>query len=138
MDSAQLADLLMQAAHRIRRGEKQAMAPLGLTPAQARALRVILNAPEPPRMAALADALRIVPRSVTSVIDALEREDLVTRAPDPGNRRAILLHPTAKARGVGARMREARRITAESLFAALSETQRAELGTLLTALTADR
>ncbi|GAB2850853.1 MarR family transcriptional regulator [Actinocorallia aurea] len=138
MDSAQLADLLMQAARRIRHGEKQAMAPLGLTPAQARALRVVLNSPEPPRMAVVAESLRIVPRSVTSVIDALEQEGLVTRVPDPANRRATLLHPTAKALGVGARMREARRATAESLFAALTDAQRTELGALLTALTGDR
>ncbi|GAB3681806.1 MarR family transcriptional regulator [Actinocorallia lasiicapitis] len=138
MEPAQLADLLMQAARRIREGQKAAMAPLGLTPAQARALRVILRTGAPLRMTELADALGIVPRSVTTVVDALEEAGLAVRTPDPASRRSTLIRPTEQALEVGARLREARASAVEELFAPLAEAQRAELGVLLTALTADR
>ena len=62
-------------------------------------------------MTELADRLGIVPRSVTTVVDALEEAGLVRREIDPRNRRAILLRltdqgaarPRRPARGPAAR-----------------------------------
>ena len=71
-DPVQLADLLQRHTRRLRRSQAQRLAPLGLTPAQERALRIITRSEEPLRMTELADHLGIVPRSVTTVIDALE------------------------------------------------------------------
>ena len=79
---------------RLRRAQAERLAPLGLTPAQERALRMIARSEEPLRMTELADRLGIVPRSVTTVVDALEEAGLVRREIDPRNRRAILLHLT--------------------------------------------
>ena len=133
-DSAQLADLLQRLTKRLRHAQAERLAPLGLTPAQERALRMITRSKEPPRMAELADHLGIVPRSVTTVIDALEQAGLVRREIDPRNRRAIRLHLTDRGLSVRDDMREARRGAAEDLFAPLSADDRQALGRLLSLL----
>ena len=136
-DPVQLADLLQQATRRLRRAQAEQLRPLGLTPAQERALRMITRSEQPPRMAELADHLGIVPRSVTTVVDALEQAGLVRREIDPDNRRAIRLHLTGRGAAVRDDMREARRRAAEDLFAPLSPADRKTLAELLAALAAD-
>ncbi|WP_405165178.1 MarR family transcriptional regulator [Nocardia sp. NBC_01499] len=136
MESADtdLPELFLRAAKRIRRNQVGRLAPLGLTPAQARALRIIGHQQEPPRMTALADRLGIVPRSATTVVDALAAAGLVTRAPDPANRRATLVSLTESGLATLARMADARREAAEELFATLSPDQRETLRDLLATL----
>ena len=133
-DSAQLADLLQRLTKRLRHAQAERLAPLGLTPAQERALRMITRSEEPLRMTELADHLGIVPRSVTTVIDALEQAGLVRREVDPQNRRAIRLHLTGRGMAVRDGMREARRRAAEDLFAPLSAGDRKALAELLSLL----
>jgi DNA-binding MarR family transcriptional regulator len=129
--SAQLADLLQRLTKRLRRAQLSRLAPLGLTPAQERALRVITRSEEPLRMTELAERLGVVPRSVTTVVDALEQAGLVHRAVDPENRRAIRLHLTDAGLAVREGMREARRQASEDLFAPLSSGDRRRLIELL-------
>ena len=135
-DPVQLADLLHGLTKRLRRAQSDGLAPLGLTPAQGRALRMIVRSEdeEPLRMTELADRLGIVPRSVTTVVDALEEAGLVRREVDPRNRRAILLHLTDRGVAVRDDLREARRRATEELFAPLSADQRKNLIDLLTLL----
>jgi DNA-binding MarR family transcriptional regulator len=133
-DPVQLADLVHGLTKRLRRAQAEQLAPLGLTPAQERALRMIAREDEPPRMTELADRLGIVPRSLTTVIDALEEAGLVRREIDPRNRRAILLRLTDRGAAVRNDMREARRRAAEDLFAPLPESDRETLAELLTRL----
>jgi DNA-binding MarR family transcriptional regulator len=133
-DPVQLADLVHRLTRRLRRAQAERLAPLGLTPAQERALRLIARDDEPPRMTELADRLGIVPRSLTTVIDALEEDGLVRREIDPSNRRAILLHLTERGTAVRDDLREARRRAAEDLFAPLSAQDRQTLAELLTLL----
>ena len=130
-DPVQLADLLHGLTRRLRRAQAERLAPLGLTPAQERALRVIARDEEPLRMTELAERLGIVPRSVTTVIDALEEAGLVRREIDPRNRRAILLRLTDRGAAVRDDLREARRRAAEDLFAPLSAEDRKALAGLL-------
>jgi DNA-binding MarR family transcriptional regulator len=130
-DPVQLADLLQRLTRRLRQAQAERLAPLGLTPAQERALRMITRSSEPPRMTELADHLGIVPRSVTTVIDALEGAGLVRREIDPRNRRAIRLHLTDRGSAVRDDMREARRRAAEDLFAPLTADDRKALAELL-------
>lgn len=132
--SAQLADLFQRLTKRLRRAQLARLAPLGLTPAQERALRVITRSDEPLRMTELADRLGVVPRSVTTVIDALEQAGLVRRAVDPANRRAIRLHLTDAGLAVREEMRQARRQASEDLLAPLSADQRHSLIELLSVL----
>ena len=135
-DPVQLADLLHRLTRRLRRAQAERLAPLGLTPAQERALRLITRSDEPPRMTELADRLGIVPRSLTTVIDALEEAGLVRREIDPSNRRAILLRLTDEGAAVRDELREARRRAAEDLFAPLPPADRELLGDLLARLDA--
>ncbi|HVT70681.1 MAG TPA: MarR family transcriptional regulator [Trebonia sp.] len=133
-DPVQLADLLHGLTKRVRQAQAERLAPLGLTPAQERALRMVTRADEPPRMTELADRLGIVPRSLTTVVDALEEAGLVRREIDPRNRRAILLRLTDRGAAVRDELRAARRRAAEDLFAPLSEQDRKTLAELLTRL----
>jgi DNA-binding MarR family transcriptional regulator len=135
-DPVQLADQLQGLIRRLRRAQAERLAPLGLTPAQERALRLITRGDEPPRMTELADRLGIVPRSLTTVIDALEEAGLVRREIDPRNRRAILLRLTDQGAAVRDGLREARRRAAEDLFAPLSADDRKTLAGLLARLDA--
>jgi DNA-binding MarR family transcriptional regulator len=131
VDSAALADQIQRLTRRLRRSQAHALAPLGLTPAQERALSRIARSPEPLRMAQLADHLGIVPRSATTVVDALEEARLVRREIDPANRRAILLHLTDRGKAVGDDMRAARRKAADQLFAPLGDADRRVLAEIL-------
>jgi DNA-binding MarR family transcriptional regulator len=133
-DPVQLADLLHGLTRRLRHAQAERLAPLGLTPAQERALRMIARGTEPLRMTELADRLGIVPRSVTTVVDALEEAGLVRRETDPRNRRAILLRLTPAGEAVRDELRESRRRAAEDLFAPLSDEDRKTLGELLSVL----
>jgi DNA-binding MarR family transcriptional regulator len=131
-DPAQLADLLYRLTRRLRRAQAERLAPLGLTPAQERALRIMTRSEQPLRMTELADQLGIVPRSLTRVIDTLEEAGLVQREIDPRNRRATLLHLTERGKAVRDDMRQARRRAAEDLFTPLSVEDRKTLTSLLT------
>ena len=135
-DPVQLADQVHRLTRRLRRAQAERLAPLGLTPAQERALRLITRGDEPLRMTELADRLGIVPRSLTTVVDALEEAGLVRREIDPRNRRAILLHLTDEGAAVRDGLREARRRAAEDLFAPLSADDRKTLSGLLARLDA--
>lgn len=131
---SELADLFLRASRRMRRHQVERLAPLGLTPAQARALRVIVGDGAPLRMVDLADRLGIVPRSVTTLVDALESAGLVTRTPDPANRRSLLVLPTERGRATRERMAAARLEAVEELLAPLSAEQRETLRELLTVI----
>src|SRR6201998_4559304 len=130
-DPVQLADQLHRLTKPLRRAQAERLAPLGLTPAQERALRLITRDDEPPRMTELADRLGIVPRSLTTVIGALQEAALASREVDPRNRRAILLRLTDHGTAVRDELREARRRAAEDLFAPLSAEDRKTFASLL-------
>ena len=129
--TSELVERLMRAAHRLRRASAHSLAPLGLTPAQERMLRAVSRGGDPWRMGELAEKMGIVPRSATSVIDALEGAGLVVRAIDPENRRSILVTLTERGADVMADMALARADAGESLFAELGEAEREELARLL-------
>ncbi|MFG3442996.1 MarR family winged helix-turn-helix transcriptional regulator [Nonomuraea sp. NPDC047897] len=136
MDDPELPELLHLVSRRLRHGWLHRLEPLGLSPGQARALRVLIEAGRPLRMVQLADELRIVPRSVTPVIDALEEAGHVRREVDPANRRSTLVVITPSGREVYERAREARRQAGQDLFAVLSQEQRDQLKGLLGAVDA--
>ncbi|GAA3259152.1 MarR family winged helix-turn-helix transcriptional regulator [Nonomuraea helvata] len=131
MEETELAELLHLVGRRLRHGYIQRLGPLGLNPGQARALRALADAAQPLRMVQLADHLRIVPRSLTPVVDALESAGLVRREVDPASRRSTLLLITPEGRRLAARARDARREEGQELFAVLSEEQRDQLRNLL-------
>ncbi len=131
-----LGDLVMRVARTLRRRGAEAMAPWDLAPHQVRALRVIARH-ERIRPGELAAHLRVAPRSVTDVIDALEARGLVERTPDPTDRRATVVTLTASGRRLVDETGAARRADAEVYFARLSERDRAALRRILTRLDED-
>src|SRR6202790_4279256 len=57
-------------------------------------LRVLMRLHESPSrqmpLGELAELLNVTPRTMTDIIDVLERDGLVKRVPDPGDRRSVL------------------------------------------------
>ena len=128
------ADLLMAAARTLRRRFGDATARWGVTPSQARALRMVLAADEPMRLSALAERLRIVPRSATEVIDGLELHGLVVRQPDPADRRAVCVVATEEGVRLGRLIEDARQQAADELLRPLPEEDRRTLTRILVTL----
>ncbi len=128
-----LAEVFGAVARRLREVSRETLGPLGITPAQARALGVLARH-APVRPGTLAGHLRIAARSATEVVDDLEARGLVARAPDPDDRRATLLTLTAEGTRVAHDIRAARRAEAERFFGALSATDRADLARILNQL----
>ncbi|MEV0095423.1 MarR family transcriptional regulator [Streptomyces sp. NPDC050738] len=129
-----LAEQLLRLTRRLHRIQKQHLEPVGITPAQSRLLRTVSHYPEPPRMADIAARLEVVPRAVTSLVDALEESGRVRRVPDPTNRRVVRIELTDDGRTTLRALRNARRGAAEEILAPLSADQREVLGGLLSAL----
>ncbi|MFI2642429.1 MarR family winged helix-turn-helix transcriptional regulator [Streptomyces sp. NPDC018610] len=131
-----LAEQLLRLTRRLHRVQKRHLlerAP-GVTPAQSRLLRTLAHFGEPPRMADLAEALEVVPRAVTTLVDALEAGGNVRRVPDPANRRVIRVELTEDGRDALRRLRGARRAAAEEILAPLTVEEREALGGLLDTL----
>ena len=130
-----LAELVSRTARRLRRGSMAHLAPLGLTMAQARVLRIVSDGPI--RMADIAARLDVVPRTVTPMVDDLTGAGLVRRRSDSADRRSVLVEPTRQGRALLARLNEARRATAAQVFGGLDASGRAELAHLLGRLCGD-
>lgn len=135
--TGRLADQLIRLSRRLHRSQRHLMEPLGITPAQARLLRTLAHCDEPPRMADLAHRLEVVPRAVTTLVDALEALELVRRVPDPHNRRVIRIELTEAGGAALLDLRRARRTAAAELLAPLDGGQRAALTALLAVLDAE-
>ncbi len=100
-----LGYLLVDAARLLRRRFEAALdsAGLGITAGEARALH---NAAKiaPARQSALAERMAVEPMTVVGYVDRLERAGLLERMPDPTDRRAKLVRPTAAAAPILARI----------------------------------
>ncbi len=131
----ELADAVMRAAKRIRRGTFHELAPFGINPSQGRALEVLARGAHHGgrmiRLNQLAERLRIAPRSVTTVVDALETAGLVARVQDPEDRRAILLRLTEAGEQTVDRIGQVRQQVAAEYFGAVGPDDRAALLRLL-------
>jgi DNA-binding MarR family transcriptional regulator len=125
-----LAELFWSVARSLRHRNKDALEPLHVSPSHGRALPVLLRH-GPIRLGALAEHLRIAPRSATEVVDDLEQRGLAERVPDPGDRRATLVHLTPAGLAAEDAIRKARQAAAERFFAGLSEADRADLARIL-------
>ena len=127
----EIADLIQQISHRLRHQFRQQLEPLGLTWAQFRTLRLLVDAGEPMRMGDLAARLDVVPRSATSLVDELEASGFVARSTHSTDRRVTLVGPTGKGRSVIGSARARRRAAIAPLVDRLDPAERAELADLL-------
>lgn len=128
-----LGELVMQVARGLRRRFAETLEPWGVTPHESRALRVI-GQHEPTRLGVVAQHLRIAPRSVTDVVDSLEKRGFVARESDPTDRRATQVSLTANGRKVLDELDTARRADHEGYFSNLSDRDHADLVRILTRL----
>jgi DNA-binding MarR family transcriptional regulator len=125
-----LSEAFWSVARRLRETSHEALAPWDITPSAFRALGV-LGRHEAMRLSELSEHLRIAPRSVTEVADALESRGLAERRPDPADRRATLVELTEHGSCVLDAIRAARGTEAERVFGRLSATDRAHLARIL-------
>lgn len=136
-ETSELGHLLHRAFKSLRSSWTQELAPYDLTPHQWRCLRVLQHNDGGVRAKDLADRLHIAPRSVTEVVDQLESKGIVTRGPDPTDRRAVRIELTPDGRELSDAVHALRRERSEEYFAALDEEERDELARLLSKLTDD-
>jgi DNA-binding MarR family transcriptional regulator len=134
--AAQLAESLTRASWRLRRTSVRELAPLGLTFAQSRVLRILARHGAPLRIGDLAARLEVAPRSATSMVDSLETIGLVQRQADATDRRSVLLALTPEGLALMERMSSLRRASAEALFSRLTYAQQEALLAILTLLSA--
>jgi DNA-binding MarR family transcriptional regulator len=117
-------------ARSLRHRTRVALGPWNITPSQSRAMGVLARHGEM-RLSALADHLRIAPRSATEVVDDLQQRGLAERRPDPADRRATLVALTPEGTATATAIREARAAEGERLFAVLDPADQAELSRIL-------
>ena len=76
----------------------QALRQHRLSPAGRQALAILDGAGAPLSPTVIAERLLVTTASVTSLLDTLERRSLVTRSPDPDDRRKVLVALTSDGR----------------------------------------
>ncbi len=133
-DATEFLSLLHAALRAVRREASERLEPAGTTPGQFRMLRFLARCDGPCRLGAVAQALDVAPRSVTSKVDDAEADGLVQRTPDPHDRRATLVELTPRGRELVEQVGAERSTSAGTLLARLDETDRAELLRLLRAV----
>src|SRR5437763_15608457 len=104
------------------------LAEVGLSLPKLAALHRLTDAGDSLPLGQLAERLACVKSNVTQLIDRLEADGFVTRAPDPGDRRsrlAVITEQGRKAYTEGARIKRA---AEEQLFSVLSDDDAAKLG----------
>jgi DNA-binding MarR family transcriptional regulator len=125
-----LSEAFRSVARRLRQASVESLARWDLTPSQFRALRVLMRQ-DAMRPSELSEHLRIAPRSTTEVLDGLEAKGLIERRPDPQDRRATLVAPTARGTDVSANISSASGSDAERVFDRLSPADRDHLARIL-------
>jgi DNA-binding MarR family transcriptional regulator len=90
----------------------------------------------PSRATDIADLLNLAPRTVTEALDGLERDGLVTRDPDPIDRRAKVVSLTDVGQAVLNVTEPMRLGLVERVFGVLSKTDRIALEAILAKLSA--
>jgi len=100
-----LASALVQTMHRLQDLHAETSRPLGLTPQQAHLLCVLISGPL--GMTELSRILSIERSSLTSMVDRLERRDLVARVANPTDRRACRIELTAAGKDLAHQCHEA-------------------------------
>ncbi|MFE1441544.1 MarR family winged helix-turn-helix transcriptional regulator [Streptomyces sp. NPDC058739] len=124
----EVVDLIASVVARYHEEYEEAAAEHALTGAQAKLLGLLTLEPLPMRK--LAQRLKCEPSNVTGIVDRLEARGLVSRQPDPADRRVKVAVVTEEGRGVARSLRESLRFAREPL-AGLSAEERVSLRGLL-------
>lgn len=117
------------------RVEDRLMRKKGVSLAQSRLLEVIQDTANA-RWSDIGTALGYSPRTITEALDALERDGLITRTPDPADRRAKILTITEKGARDLAAAQAVRDQVRETFFAVLTDGEKDHLLNMLQRMTA--
>jgi DNA-binding MarR family transcriptional regulator len=108
-------DRLLELTVLLGRDAAEGLAREGLTESRARVVWELAHR-GPCTQRALADALRVAPRTITTLVDGLVSTGFVTREPHPSDRRATLVTFTPPGNAVAQRLVEGHRRVARQLF----------------------
>jgi DNA-binding MarR family transcriptional regulator len=97
-------DAILHAAHRVRQAADAELRTQGLSLSSYKVLRALDL--EACSMRALSEVLRVAPRTITDIVDGLEKHGLAERSAHPHDRRVTLIRITAEGK---AQLRRARR-----------------------------
>jgi DNA-binding MarR family transcriptional regulator len=122
------ADRIHSAIHLLRRVHEGDARAMGISPARASALSVLVFG-GPRSLTALAQAERVTPATMSRLVAAMEREGLVSRERDSDDARAVRLQATAKGRRILERGRASRLDLLERLLAGADEAEIAAVRT---------
>ena len=111
-----------------------ALEPVGLSLAKFGVLAKLVMAGEPLPLGTLAERCACVKSNITQLVDRLEAERLVVRAPDPRDRRSIRAELSAKGRRLYDEGRKAVEVAEQEVLGSLSGPERDELLRLLQGL----
>jgi DNA-binding MarR family transcriptional regulator len=129
----QVGEAYLLLVHRMRRVADERLSGLGLSLPRIKLLQY-LSQSGPTRQNVIATCFDIAPRSVTDMVDCLERDGLAVRRDDPSDRRAKLVELTPTGSDAAAVAGDARDQLFDHIFGVLDATQRATLLGLLTTL----
>jgi DNA-binding MarR family transcriptional regulator len=115
----------------MRKVSDRALAPWGLTVAQAPVLTVLREAGKPVMITEVARRLLLETPSVTTMVDRLTERGLVERVKDPKDRRKTLVTLTKKGKQLVESIREPGRQLEDELFQALEKDERTTLREIL-------
>ena len=133
LSATALSEAYIAQHHRFKRVVDDAMQAAGLSLARAKVLDRLSTA-GPLRQQALAEAFGFAPRSITDMVDGLERDGLAERLDDPDDRRAKLVRITASGdRALDASL-QVRDGLVHHIFGALTAAERVEMARLLAIL----
>jgi DNA-binding MarR family transcriptional regulator len=105
----------------------QALRKHQLSPAGRQALAILDGAGAPLSPTVIAERLLVTTASVTSLLDTLERRGLVTRSPDPKDRRKVLVALTSHGRRAVDELLPQMVALQTAMVAGLSEARRRQL-----------
>jgi DNA-binding MarR family transcriptional regulator len=126
----QIVGALQDVGHRL----EYALEPVGLSVAKFGVLARLATADEPLPLGALAERCACVRSNITQLVDRLEADRLVTRTPDPRDRRSTRAELTEEGRRRYHEGLKAVEAAEQQVLAGLPEGERAELLRLLQGL----
>jgi DNA-binding MarR family transcriptional regulator len=122
-------DAILHAAHRVRQAADAELRTHGLSLSSYKLLRALDL--EACSMRALSEVLRVAPRTITDIVDGLEKRGLAGRSAHPHDRRVTLIRITAEGK---AQLRQARHAVERLLTASIGTLTGSEQATLVALL----
>ena len=130
MEREDLGALLARAMRRIMEAERSLLEAHGVSMWAYVALTLLARGPAPTQLA-LAEAMGYDKTRLIKILDGLEGDGLITRAPDPTDRRARVIELTTKGRDTFAAIQQDVHAMEDELLGALSPSERKALRTAL-------